>query len=418
MFFLLIGYMWLFIHRPFEVWPVLGEMRLELAYVIVVMIVWAFYPKKHWLPNPLHAAFLAFAVAVVVCWLASSFRSEHGDLLVENYFKQVLFYILLATVIRDEKSLKLFVNAFLVIMFIYMGHSLREYINGRHAYRMGFVRMIGVDTSMGDPNTFAASILYSVPLLSMYFVNNGAESPGKRKFVRLAAFSYFALAVACILFTGSRSAFVGLLLLVGIVVAKSAHRWRFASLALLAAPVIWLLLPASLENRFETIIWPEVGPANAQASANARFAGLETGVALWAEHPLFGIGPGNWRAATHSFLESHNLYGELLGEMGTLGGVTFAGILLAYWINLRRIKVARIADGDRADYVYVLASAIGLSVLLMLVEGNFSHNLFRFNWQWFGAFLIVARSVVEQRQYTATSREFAEVEEGRCMLSV
>ena len=93
MVYLLIGYMWLFIHRPFEVWPVLGEMRLELVYILITLVVWAFYRDKGWLPNPLHAAFFAFASAVLICWLANPWRSEYSNLIVENYFKQLLFYI-------------------------------------------------------------------------------------------------------------------------------------------------------------------------------------------------------------------------------------------------------------------------------------------------------------------------------------
>jgi hypothetical protein len=65
---LLIGYMFLFIHRPFEVWPALGDMHVERIYMCATLAVWAMYPGKRWLSNPLHAAFAAFALAVLVCW--------------------------------------------------------------------------------------------------------------------------------------------------------------------------------------------------------------------------------------------------------------------------------------------------------------------------------------------------------------
>ena len=34
------GYMWLFVNRPFEVWPVLGVVQLERAYMLVMIVVW------------------------------------------------------------------------------------------------------------------------------------------------------------------------------------------------------------------------------------------------------------------------------------------------------------------------------------------------------------------------------------------
>ena len=54
---LLGGYMWLFIHRPFEFWTFLGDLRIERVYMIYLLAVWAVYPNKTWVPNRLHTAF-------------------------------------------------------------------------------------------------------------------------------------------------------------------------------------------------------------------------------------------------------------------------------------------------------------------------------------------------------------------------
>ena len=130
---LLIGYMFLFIHRPFEVWPALGEVRLELLYMLVTGIVWLAYPGKRWLSNPFHAGVVAFAAAVGLCWLASPWSGEGYDT-VEKYFKMLVFYGMLVTVVHDAAGLKKIVFAFLAVMALYMLHSLWEYANGRHEY--------------------------------------------------------------------------------------------------------------------------------------------------------------------------------------------------------------------------------------------------------------------------------------------
>ena len=44
MIYLLIGYMWLYIHRPFEVWPLVGTIHLERVYVLITLAYWCFYP--------------------------------------------------------------------------------------------------------------------------------------------------------------------------------------------------------------------------------------------------------------------------------------------------------------------------------------------------------------------------------------
>ena len=38
---LLIGYMYLFLHRPFEVWPEIGEYRVERIYMLITLVAWA-----------------------------------------------------------------------------------------------------------------------------------------------------------------------------------------------------------------------------------------------------------------------------------------------------------------------------------------------------------------------------------------
>ena len=58
---LLIGYMFLFIHRPFEFWPTLGDLHVERIYIAVVFLIWLLQPKR-WLPNPQHFAYAGVRV--------------------------------------------------------------------------------------------------------------------------------------------------------------------------------------------------------------------------------------------------------------------------------------------------------------------------------------------------------------------
>ena len=95
---LLIGYMFLFIHRPFEVWPVLGTIRLELFYMLLTGGVWLVSSRKRLPSSPLHFAILGFAFAIVICWLASPWSNDTFGF-VDRYFKLLVFYLLLVTVV-------------------------------------------------------------------------------------------------------------------------------------------------------------------------------------------------------------------------------------------------------------------------------------------------------------------------------
>jgi O-antigen ligase len=391
MLWILIGYMFLFIHRPFEVWPALATIHLERIYMLMALLAAAVCPGKRWLPNGQHLAYLAFAAAVFICWMCSPWALQ-GQRTIEDYFKIVVFYVLIVTAVHDERGLKLLLLGFLVVMALYMAHSLREYLLGRHTYRQGIPRMMGVDSALGDPNSFGASIVYALPFVTPFW----ACSPSRR--LRCFLVAYVAVSVTCIGLTGSRSAFVGLLLCIAFMMMRSRVRWRWVVPLLLIAPILWVGLPEVLQNRYATIIDPSAGPAVAQTSAQSRIDGLFIGMRLWDRSPITGCGPGAWRPATGRKLESHNLYGQLIGEMGTLGALAFAAIVVAFWLNLRWMRqVYRRHSSWGYDFLYHVGRAVGLAVLLLLVEGNFGHNLYRHNWLWYGGFLIIACHCVHGR---------------------
>lgn len=390
---LLIGYMFLFIDRPFEVWPWLGDLHVERVYMLFTMAAWAVYPDKRFLPNAQHAAYALFAVAVLGCWAVSPW-ADKGQQTVEDWLKIVVFYVMLVTTVHDEKGLKHVAVGFLTVMALYLLHSFREYLGGRHTYRMGIARMVGVDTTLGDPNSFGASIIYALPIVAAAWQSGIAGRFGK-----FLLTGYVGLSSLCILLTGSRGSLLGLCVWFAIIVWGTRYRMRAALALVVAAPLAFVALPDSLQTRFETIINPEVGPANARESGQGRIAGFFTGLELWAKSPLTGVGPGAWRPATGSKIESHNLYGQLLGETGTAGAVGFLAIVGCYWVNLRAIKRMRAAapPDERNDLVFTLPSAVGVALFLLLFLGAVGHNLFRFTWLWFGGFLIIARHCAARR---------------------
>ena len=74
----LAGYMWLLIHRVFEFWTFLGDMRIQRVYMLVTLAAWLLYPNKVWITNRLHQAFLFFGMALAICWIASPHDPEVG----------------------------------------------------------------------------------------------------------------------------------------------------------------------------------------------------------------------------------------------------------------------------------------------------------------------------------------------------
>jgi Lipid A core - O-antigen ligase and related enzymes len=386
---LLVGYMWLYIHRPFEVWPWLGDFSVERVYMIVTLAACFMTGNISWPSNRLSWAFGAFFLISVASWLLSPY-SVVGQKVVEDYAKVATFFILLTSVLRDRRDLRFIVAAFLVCMALYMVHSLREYGNGRYEWRMGTARMVGVDKTYSDPNTFAASIVYSLPMLLPWWL----DAPTRR--TRVLVLGYLGLAVTCILLTGSRTALavtatLGTLGALGV----ARHKIRLALMLAVIAVTAWGLLPEDRRMRFQTILDPSVGPANAQVSAESRQVFFRQAVQVWQANPVFGVGPGAFGSYIGHGQQAHTLYGQLIAETGTLGVLAFLAIVGGIYLNYREAKrISKARDPAESRFPLYVCLAVALAVPLLLAMGFGGHNAYRYTWMWYGAFQIIALQVL------------------------
>ena len=393
-------YMWLFVHRPFEIWPWLGDLQVERVYMLLMIACWAVQPNKGWLPNRLHLALVAFTLAMTAAWAASPYMGEKGcPEVVEDYFKYLVFYVLVVTSVRDEESLRKLVLLYLLAVALYTGHSLLEYLHGRYQWRMGVARMLGVNETIGDANGFAANLVYALPLTVPFWLTR----PGK--WLRAALVGFTVMACGCILLTGSRAGLLALGVCTLLCLAATGRVKTAAALLVLfavAAPVVWACLPEDLQTRYETIIDPSVGPANAQVSGQGRLDGLVLGFEAWQQSPLLGYGPGGFKYVTGREGGAHNLYGQTLSETGALGAAGLAGLALCFWLNAREAsRFHRKNPDQRRTFASHTVRAVGLCVILLLFLGMAGHNLFRFYWVWFAAFQAVALHCLRRRAAVA-----------------
>jgi O-antigen ligase len=390
--------MWLFVHRPFEYYRALGDLQVERLYMVLMIVFWLAWPSKTVISNRLHLALAAFTTALFVCWGASPYREQTWDSTIENYLKVLVFYVLVVTSVRDERGLRRMVTMYLAAVGLYMSHSMLEYINGRYEWRMGIRRMIGVDVTYRDPNSFASTLLLALPLTMPLW-------KGAKGLRRLALAGFTGAAGLCVLLTGSRTGFVGLGFVTLMLVWSSRYRVRLFAFGIPLALVCAAALPGYLQDRFLTIIDSSRGPQNAQESAEGRITGLLDGVRLWEQSPIVGVGPGAFGLASGRGFNAHNVYGQVLGEMGTLGVFAFAALLIAFFANVREAKRRRVASGTTAgDFPGEVSRAVGRTVLLLLLLGCAGHNLYRYNWLWLAAFEVVAVRCLRMQTASSTAR--------------
>lgn len=405
MIWLLGGYMWLYVHRPFEVWHSLGTLQLERIYMLAMIVVWLVSPGKGWVSNRIHYALAVFTVVLAAAWLLSPYMDKPlctGT--IDNYFKVIVFYFLVITTVRDEHNLRLLIVMFLTAVGLYMGHSILEFINGRYQWRMGIRRMIGVDESFSDPNAFASSLLYSLPLTIPLW----ATRPPK--FLRTLLICYTLGVCGCIALTGSRSGMVGLIACTMMALLVSVRRKGLVVLlsgvvGSIGLAVAVVALPAELQNRYLTLIDSSYGPKNAAESASGRMDGLMYGIEAWEKSPLLGHGPRAFDFATGRMGGAHNLYGQVLSEMGTAGALVLLALVVCFALNWLEVwRTYRDNPDLPRGFSFYLSRSMGIIVVLLLLMGWSGHTLYRYNWQWFAAFQAIAVHCVRQQRGSFVQR--------------
>lgn len=410
MFWLVVGYLFLFIFRPFEYWPILGELRLERVYMIFLLLAVVLWQDKKNRPHPITNGVLLFFL-VMVASLLMAFNWDDAYSVTFDYFKLIVFYFVVILTIRDEYELKNFIIAYIAVMFLYVGKSEWEFfVHERHWYRMGIRRLIGIDTTYGHPNNFAASIAFSLPFL-WAMIRCRIEN----RWLRRMLWAYGGLAVVGIIYTGSRAGMVtGILFLLLLWLGQSR---KALGIVILTFALIfgWAVMPEKYQARFESIFVKEAGTEGAYHSAQSRIMGLKQGIKMFTQYPVLGIGPGNFKYGWPNReidMSAHNLYGQVLGELGAAGFLTF---FLMVWLIIRtHRKIIRDIDGlshlnsrapdtlspqDKAllTLKYISIASIQ-AVILMLFNGNFGHNLYRYNWLWIGAIGVLSVYFLDKRK--------------------
>jgi O-antigen ligase len=274
---------------------------------------------------------------------------------------------------------------------------------GRYEYRMGVRRMIGVDTSFGDSNAFASSLLYTVPLaLSLWMAKPSRQ-------MRQLLIGYLLGVCVCIALTGSRSAFAGMALC-GLLTLMVWVRRKLLVLVLVGIGSLATLglatvaLPADLQNRYLTIIDSSYGPKNAQVSAHSRWDFFLECVQAWQSSPVIGHGPRSFDFLSGHNMGSHSLYGQVLCEMGTLGALALAAYVVCFLLNWREIRRYYQCHPEQPrDFVFYLSRNMAILLVLLLVLGCAGHTLYRYNWRWFAAFQAIAVHCIRKREQEAAA---------------
>ena len=222
-----------------------------------------------------------------------------------------------------------------------------------------------VAATMDNPNNLAAFLilaLFPMIMLAIY-----EKEKIKKSFYILLSLLIF----TNLILTGSRNAIIGIA--VGIVILAIVYNFRlFILMAILGVlsifiPVIRTRLMAitdKTQNESRVYLW-------------------EIAKRMIKDHPLFGVGNGNYVALHDKYTEiypqfkfytdikvTHNSYLKIESELGIIGGLSFIGILVSALIAVKKFISTTQEEFFKFFYTGFLAAMIAFYVM------NLSDNLF------------------------------------------
>jgi O-antigen ligase len=286
-----------------------------------------------------------------------------GDM-AHNFVARLVYLVFFIVFVRDRRDIKTMFLVFMLALFVAIPSALYNMAFGTLV--KGF-RAAASFTSGANPNRLAMICLIEI---ACFWFWSRARPTLFRQGVGLAA---MAAAVMVLLGTGSRSGLLGLGVL-GILLWTSPRAFRVSlpQVGLLAAAGVFAVATLVPPESFERMInfSPDKGEVGA-TSNRMREETLERAWQIFADHPVFGIGLGNFREVSRQIYQDsfyrppHNSYLWAASEGGIL---VVLGYVALFWITWRDLRiVTRLAHRDPE-----IGAAAGAVRVIFLLYAFFS----------------------------------------------
>jgi len=220
-------------------------------------------------------------------------------------------------------------------------------------------RLQGVFSSNTNSNYLALSMAISLPLCLVFLFQS-------RSRLRKAAWAMLMLVMTYAIFlTASRSGLLALIAVTLVCVWEFAVRGRrryLIAIVTLAGIVFSLYASQGLMRRLSS------QDESAEESSRQRQELLTKSLKVTAEHPLFGVGPGNFTVVSGVWRVTHNAYTQMSSEGGLPALLLYLLILWSGFANVRSIKrmggqkLTTFASGLKASLVGVVVGGFFTSL--------------------------------------------------------
>ncbi|MBE0683505.1 MAG: O-antigen ligase family protein [Anaerolineales bacterium] len=342
-------------------------------------------------------AFLFFYFMMVAfSYITADNKERAAEAIIDLGKDIVIIYCIFFTLRRPETWkqsawIVILVTAFLSLLGVYqaftgnydqqffgLARALKDVSTNSTTYRLA--------GPIKEPNMWGQVVVAVVPLVLFRIIYE------RRMRMRLLGVGILGILLIEILNTYSRGAYLGLVFVSGLVLLSQRPHpliW-FAGVATVV--LVFPFLPSSYTDRFETITLLNSDGIYQEASFRGRTSKILTGLIMFSNNPILGVGAGNYPNNYQKYTidvglerasgeqDPHSLYVQILAETGILGGITFLGFASLLLINFSR-SIQSIKNFMAYQSWLPWLYAIQISVIGYLFTSLFLHGGYiRFYW--------------------------------------
>lgn len=381
-----------FLVRPQETWLGLGgsiPMERIFAITLIVCTYYRYRISQH-RSIAIGKPMKAFAAMVLINFLTiitSVWKGNSFDTAV-NFLKLFAFFFVAAIVLNTRQRVTNFIWIY-VLGVAWEGFSaIRNYYTNPY-FAQGIQRAEGSTATWSDPNAEAFNLVFAVPIMFALLMASDKWKP--RVFLIVA----IVMCAIALILTGSRSGFLDLILLFLLMAVRSKKRLVLLPGLVLLSIVVWIFMPPQYQERYTTILGFAEDPTaqldtSQGESAYGRIVGFRVAMMMFADHPLLGVGVGNfpfaWKFGPYAYQgfkgwhQPHNLPGQILSEQGLVGGIAFIAFLVIV-IQSNATGMRKLSYLDKPPPIFTnLGKMVPVVLICMMVSGFSSHSYYRYNW--------------------------------------
>ena len=382
--------------------PPLGAIRFELIYGSILGLIAVLRGAS--LTSPLTgllvALFLCMAIEVPLSYDATlSF-----NVFVDRVLKFFCMAIFIVAFVKGPRQLKWFLGAFLFAVLKMGQEGFLGQITGSLLWQnQGVMRLHGATPNYESPNSFSGMALGALPFVFYLF-----PVCSRRFKVVMIVLAVFCLNI--ILFTGSRTGYVGFLGFILFLLYKAKRRSQAVFVVVALAAATLPFVPADYLERFDSIY---TGVDKEGESTRLRREILRDAWTIFLSHPL-GVGVSAFPVVRSQTFgrnqDTHNLYLEVATNLGVQGLVVFLLFVVGLLLLLSRLvtefdrqlhlvdttgppghESAARRNAHSADLRLMRQTALAVQgfVIVRLTLGLFGMDLYEIYW-WFAMGLAIA----------------------------